>query len=498
MNRTVKAGYLAAAQGYGSCMAIVVASVLSRYLEQEDYATYRQTILTFRFLAPLLLMGLPQASVYFLSRDKIRTRGILIEIQILLISVGILFFLFLILGGNQLVASVLNNPDLSETLIWFAPYALFVLPVSALNTALTACNRPQWAAIFSVITQTIFGAVIILLINNSDSVVTLIKGVIVHSLFISIIALYIFLKISKNTEYSISLIGMKTLLAYSIPLGVGGAVGYLNINLDKIVVARFVNPKDYAIYINGAFEVPLIGMITGAASAIILPDMIRQIKAGNSSVALNLWKRAAVKSATLLFPFTVVLWVWAPQIMITLFGKNYENSAQIFKIYILLVPIRIGFFGVIYQACGKGKLLLRRSLLALTLNLIATVPLTYLMGPVGAACSTVFVSWLIMVPYNSIETSRFLKVKTRDLYAWRPLFKITLSSAALLLSLSCLKLYVSDVLMLELVVQLIIIIPCTLICAVILHLVFGVWKKEDISNACKSLYAKIYNARKNS
>ena len=137
-------------------------------------------------------------------------------------------------------------------------------------------------------------------------------------------------------------------------MGIGSTIAYLNINLDKVIVARFVNPAEYAIYINGAFEVPLIGMLTGAASAIILPDMIRSIKNRQGREALGLWKRAAVKSAALLFPITAVLWVMAPDIMVFLFGEAYVSSASIFRIYILLVPIRIGFFGVIYQACGKS------------------------------------------------------------------------------------------------------------------------------------------------
>ena len=130
MSRTAKAGYLAIAQGIGSCMAIVVAAVLSRQLDPTDYATYRQTILSYRFLAPLLLLGLPQAAVYFICKEDSRTRGILIEILMVLLLAGSIFFLFLILGGNALVASWLNNPDLRETLIWFAPYALFLLPES--------------------------------------------------------------------------------------------------------------------------------------------------------------------------------------------------------------------------------------------------------------------------------------------------------------------------------------------------------------------------------
>lgn len=483
---------MAAAQGVGSCMAILVASVLSRQLDPADYATYRQTILSFRFLAPLLLMGLPQASVYFLSREEGRVRGILIEILTLLMLAGSLFFLFLIFGGSELVAGWMNNPDLRETLIWFSPYALFILPVSALNTALTACGRPQWAAIFSILTQVLFGLLIITLVQYSGNVLILIKGVVAHSLITCVLAFYLFYKISKNTSNEVSLSGVKEILIYSIPLGIGGAVAYLNINLDKVIVARFVNPSEYAIYINGAFEVPLIGMLTGAASAIILPDMIRSIKSGDRLEALGLWKRAAVKSAALLFPITAILWVMAPEIMGLLFGDAYVSSADIFRVYILLVPIRIGFFGVIYQACGKSGLLLRRSLLALTLNLIATIPLTMMMGPIGAALSTILVSWVIMVPYNAVETSRLIGVKTRELFEWKHLLGIAMSSLALLFILIVAQYYLDKVLMCNLMCSITALSSLALVGGVSLHILFGVWSRVQVYGFVRNLFHKIY------
>lgn len=490
LSRTVKAGYLAIAQGIGSCMAIVVAAVLSRQLEPADYATYRQTILTYRFLAPLLLMGLPQAAVYFISREDSRVRGILIEIIGVLLLAGSVFFLFLIVGGNGLVAGWLNNPGLRETLIWFAPYALFILPASALNTTLTACGRPQWAAMFSIATQLIFGVLIVALVYYTGDVVTVIKGVVAHSLLICVGAFYLLYKISLNTSRKASLAGVKNILAYSVPLGIGSAIAYLNINLDKVIVARFVNPSEFAVYVNGAFEVPLIGMLTGAASAIILPDMIRSIKAGNGPEALGLWKRAAVKSAALLFPITAILWVMAPEIMVFLFGAAYESSAEIFRVYILLVPIRIGFFGVIYQACGKSKLLMRRSLLAVTLNLITTIPLTMLLGPVGAALSTVLVSWVIMVPYNAIETSRLIKVKTRDLFAWKDLSKITLSSLVLLVLLMIINQPLDQASFGNVWIKVSLMGGFAVVGALTLHLLFGVWSRDVILGFVSGLYRK--------
>jgi len=494
MGRTKKAGYLAVAQGTGSLMAIVIASILSRELEPADYATYRQTFLSFRFVAPFLMMGLPQAIVYFLCREDDRRRGILIEVVSILILSGFVFYLFFIFGGSELTVSWFNNLGLQETLIWFGPYALLVLPTSVLNAALTACDQAKWAAFSSIISQLLLGLIVISTAYFTDEVVTIVKGVMAHALLMLGISFYWFRKISLGTSHSVSFIGIKKMLAYSIPLGIGSTIAYLNMNLDKVIVARFVNPSTYAVYINGAFEVPIIGMLTGAASAIILPDMVRLINNQNSVEAVGLWKRAAVKSATLLFPITVTLWVLAPEIMVFLFGGSYEGSAEIFRIYLLLVPIRIGFFGIIYQACGKSRLLLRRSILALILNLITTVPLTMLIGPIGAALSTVLVSWVVMVPYNMFEASRMIGVKTLDLFAWKALSKTLMSAASLMLVLLLTDYALEQIFMPHLLFNMFVMIFVAFVGFISFHMIFGVWSRAQVSNFAGELLNKInYN-----
>lgn len=489
-SRTLKAGYLAVAQGIASLVTILVAAVLSRQLSQNDYATYRQTLLTYRFVAPLIALGLPQSLLYFLPLGDERRRGIILEVLAVLSLVGSAFFLFLIAGGNSLVSGWFNNEDLVESLRWFAPYALLILPVSALNTSLIASGYPKGAALFSSISQISLGALVIGIVYFSDSVVFAIQGVIAHSVIVCGVALFVLWRISAGTSSKVSKEGLKSMLAYSIPLGVGGAVAYLNMNLDKVIVASWVNPAQYAVYVNGAMEVPFIGMLTGAASAIILPEMVMSLKKGAPDEALGLWKRASLKSAAILFPITAILWLMAPAIMVFLFGEAYSKSADIFRLYILLVPIRIGFFGIIYQSCGKSGLLLRRSALALILNLIATIPMTQWLGPKGAALSTILVSWVIMVPYNAIETARMLGVRIIEMFFWKDLARIACSSISAALVVLILDTQLDGYLQLPVIWELMILggAGCAFACG--FHILWGVWSVSDIRRFVSNLTKK--------
>ena len=113
-SRTFKAAILASGQFLASCAGIIGFAVLSRVFNKQDYATYRQTILAYRFVAPLLILGLPQALYYFLPDEKKRPRGVLYENMILLTVLAILFSLFLLCGGNRLLAWRFNNLALNS------------------------------------------------------------------------------------------------------------------------------------------------------------------------------------------------------------------------------------------------------------------------------------------------------------------------------------------------------------------------------------------------
>lgn len=482
-SRTVKVGYLAFAQGIASVSSILVASYLSRQLAENDYATYRQTFLSYRFVAPVLALGIPQALLYFLPNDMERRRGVVIESVSVLLLIGALFFLFFATFGNQLVAESFNNSKLLVTLRWFSPYALFILPVMACNSTLIATGRHQQSAIFSAVNQIGLATVVVFTIWLTDDVALAIKWLTVYSAILCTVAIYMLFKLTKGSDSTASRSGVKSLLFYSVPLGLGGAVSYLNMNLDKVVVSATQLPAEFSVYINGAFEVPLIGMLTGAASAVILPEMVASLKAGKREEALGLWKSASVKCAILLFPITAFLWAVAPDLMITLFGPKYEGSAEVFRLYILLIPVRIGFFGVIYQSCGKSALLLRRSLLALTLNLILTIPMTMWLGITGAALSTILVSWCVMVPYNCFECAKLVGVRMIDLFEWAALGRVMMSISILLVACCSLDRFLrSDLITLQFPVfsRLLMIGVLAALLVPILHLSCGVWTKEDI------------------
>ena len=76
-SRTFKAALLGSGKFLAAITGVVMVAFLSRILTKTDYSAYRQTILAYTVLSPLLMLGLPQALYYFLPRDSKNSRSIL-------------------------------------------------------------------------------------------------------------------------------------------------------------------------------------------------------------------------------------------------------------------------------------------------------------------------------------------------------------------------------------------------------------------------------------
>jgi O-antigen/teichoic acid export membrane protein len=346
-----------------------------------------------------------------------------------LFLVGALFSLFIFFGGNELLAKRFNNPDLAAALKLFAPYAAMLLPVSLLTNCLVACGRVKVVALYNIISSVALVVILFIWMAFSASHDAAIKANLIHASLIFMPAIWVMWKIAGEPAPGTEPVSLKEIFKYSLPLGVGLMVGQFNLNLDKVIVATMTTPEDFAVYVNGAMEVPLIGMITGAASAVILPDMVKACKEGDKAGALDLWKRAAVKSALIIFPAAAFLMVLAPELMTFIYSDTYVESSLPFRIYLCVLPLRIMFFGVLFQAVNQSIIVLKRALMNVVVNGVLTIAFVSMFGAWGAALGTVVAILLFVYPYCIWHAKSNFKVRVSDLFARKRLLQIAICSA---------------------------------------------------------------------
>jgi O-antigen/teichoic acid export membrane protein len=426
-----------------SLSSILSTMVAARVLSKLEFATLKQTFLAYNFAAPILMLGLPTAVYYFLPKEAKNKKGVLIDNLTLLLISATIFSLFLLFGGDRILAQRFNNPDLLNTLSWMKWYPLYVMPTSIISGVLLNQNKTQLLILYNVLASiTVTVSVIIALLVTKDYIVPLQIQIFLPLVFLPFCLILCF----KNTPGWLRFperIKMKEMVVYAVPLGMATILGMIMLETNKIVVSWMATPEEFANYVNGAVEIPLIGIVTGSIGSVILVDMTKSIQAGNSAEALRLFHLAALRSASILFPVTVFLLFAAKPFIITLFSEKYIESVIPFCIFTLILPIRIVFYGSALMALGFSKTILFRSIFDLLINIFLSIILVYWLGYLGAALATVLTIYLWTVPYNLSHISKGFGVSMKNSLPSTDLLKIFLYS--LLVSPIALVQFITDI-----------------------------------------------------
>lgn len=221
---------------------------------------------------------------------------------------------------------------------------------------------------------------------------------------------------------------MRRMVRYSVPLGLATVLGTIMLQLHSLIVASMCSPEEFIVYANGAIEVPLIGIVTGAITPVIFGDMCELCHKGETAAALQLFHKASMKSACILFPATCFLLVSATPFIVLLYSEQYRASAVPFVIYLCAMPIRIVFYGAALMALGMARAILVRSIIDLTINGILCFVLVKAMGYVGAAVASVLSLYVWHVPFNLTKIGQGLGVSWRASLPFKALLRILLIS----------------------------------------------------------------------
>ena len=427
-SRSSKVISLSLAKSVLMVVNVVSGMVLARVLTKAGYGTYLQTFLAYNFALPILTLGLPEALFYFLPRAKDRKKRLVLENLLLLFGAGLIFSLFLSLGGAELLANKFNNPDLVNTLKWMTFYPLYTFPVLAGGAVWIAQDKVKLNAIFNVANGLLVtGAVIITASITKSFEAPTIARITLPIIFLPIAINWMFKYVPGDWNKP-NLASIWRMVKFSIPLGLASIFGTITRQIANMIVSMLTTPEDFAIYANGAKEVPFISIITGSIAVVIMVDMAQNIKQGDLNKALELFRKASVISASVLLPVMVFLMIFAESFIQILYSSKYEASVLPFRIYLFVLPVRIAYYGSAFIALGRTKAILLRSILDLGLTAFLSYLFVIWLGAFGAAIGLVLTMFIWSVPFNLFSLSKSFKCKPFFILPFEKIGKIMLYS----------------------------------------------------------------------
>lgn len=405
-------------------ISLLSAMLLSRFRTLEEYGTYSQILLVINLAVALFLLGLPNSTNYFLAlAETHEERQHFLSVYLSLNTV-----LCFLMGGVLAACVPVIAAYFDNELIRSFTYILVLLPwtkviIGSISNILVVYGKTEKLTVFNIANTAVALAAVLLTkclgwsFREYMLLFLLGEGVMMLWVYVMVWNLEKPLRISFDKRL------ISKIFKYSIPIGLAGLVGTLSVEIDKLMIGRFFDTEQLAIYTNAAKELPLT-IVATSLTAVLLPQMARMLKAEDIDGAVSLWGDTIELSYIIICFCSTALVVFAPQIMTILYSEKYLPGVSVFRIYSLVLLLRCTYFGLVLNSIGKTKFILYSSIASLALNIVLNYAFYLLFGMAGPAIAT-FLSIAVVGFAQLYVTSKEIRVPFRSLFPWRRLTEIT-------------------------------------------------------------------------
>ena len=185
--------------------------------------------------------------------------------------------------------------------------------------------------------------------------------------------------------------------------------------VDGFIVTSRFDEATFAVFRYGARELPLAMLLANALSSAMLPEFARK---ENLQENLAKLKKNVTRLMHFLFPVTAVLLLASHPVFPVLFNPQFEKSATIFNIYLLLVISRLMMPQTILNGLKHTNEIMRASFFELVLNVSLSLVFVQYWGIAGIAFAT-FVAYLFEKIYLIISVKRKLNISLTNYHPVR-------------------------------------------------------------------------------
>ncbi len=400
---------------------LLIIFIFSRRLSYDDYGKYQSIWLYMNVLSAIGLFGLPALLlstsftniIYWMKENKRTVVPIFLLLNLL--PIVYIFTIAQYLGG---ITSFL----LLATII--------AQNISIITEALAVKNeREKNVVAANVIFAVLFLALHLFVLDNGYSLIKLLPGLMAIYL---LKALLLFNIKHFQTGNAASLKFINNTGKQWFYLGINDIVGMLFKWLDKWVILLLLTSAQFAIYFNGAYEVPVFGLMISAAGSIMLVELSKD----NTTIAeqaTQIFKSTSLLLASIVFPSFCFLLFYNQEFFLLFFGAKYEASIPIFLVSIFILPVRIINYTAVLQVLHRNDLVVKGALIDIVAAILLMLILYPLLQERGIALAFV-ISTYVQVGYYLFQTGKLINKKLFDFFPIKQLLLIMLFSIVIMLA----------------------------------------------------------------
>lgn len=390
---------------------IAVLLLYVRFLSVPDYGIYQSAWLYINIFTVLSLFGLPQL---ILSVGWQNIIGYLKQHQKL-------YFGFIITGLllPPLLISLLN-PEFHWIEVILITLNIWALNIGNIREMITLKNSGHVRVVISNFVYALlwFGVHVFMMYYEYNlalllgllSITAIVKASLLHTT-------------SRHHHAEISPHIIRKEWFY---LGLFDSINVFQKWIDKWLILLFLSITQFAIYFNGAYEIPVFGLMVSAVGNMLLVSWAQQQKA---NIQPLLYQSAFFLSVFIIPAFSF-LWIYHQPFFLTIFGQDYIESIPIFSIALWMIPVRILNYTAALQYLHRSDVILKGAILDLVVAGILMAALYPIWQMQGIILAMVAATW-VQATYYLIMTSRLSNLPIAKLVPIKQILVMFLGSILL-------------------------------------------------------------------
>ena len=193
---------------------------------------------------------------------------------------------------------------------------------------------------------------------------------------------------------------VKRVLALSVPGIISGGIMQINLLIATVIATSIDRAVAYLYYADRLYQLPL-GVIGVAIGVVLLPDLSRKLRAGETQAALISQNRALELSLFLTVPAAIALMAISVPILHTVFEHGAFKSADTLSVAPAVLAFAAGLpafamtkvFQPGFYAREDTRTPMRFAIISVAINIIMSLLLSRWFAHVGIAAATSIAAW---------------------------------------------------------------------------------------------------------
>lgn len=387
--------YTAIAKYSSLAISLLITAVLARILSPEDFGIVAIATIIIQFFSTVTTVGISPAIVQHKDLSKEELDNIY-SFTILLAVIFTCVFCII----SPIISYTYKKEELKIICCLLSLNIFFSFVNIVPNALLLKEKLFRFIAIRTLLVQVIIGILAIISALKGAGIYSLLMNPIVGSILIYIITIqskYIKLKLHFHIQWS----AVRKIARYSIYQALFNMSYLLYRNIDKLIIGH-INGMQILGYYEKSYRLMMLPLenVSNVIGPVLHP-LLSDIQNKPEEI-INKYLKIQRLLSYVGFPLTVFCFFSAEDLIIILFGTQWEPSVSIFKILSLSVGIQVvqSSIGPIYQSLNETKRLFVASFISLVIVIAAIMTGFYFGGIKYVAMAIVFAFYAIYLIYH--------------------------------------------------------------------------------------------------